>query len=750
MDILKSGFEFVDKKLLNLPRWLFWFLLFSVTWFYLVRRVISWDLWWHMAAGRYLCENNLQYPPLDTFTYSPTSGTKALSHVWLGDIVLYQVYNIGGFLGLQLLRCTMVLSAVWAVIKVSKYKYNVWTLLGSILLIVGTMQKHLIKNAIFAMFFLSIITWGWVQIKHYNRRYFIWIFGLVLMVWNHMHGTAKIGIAFLGLIFIGECIDQLIRFIRNKKTDLPLLGCFLLVLVSTYPSIDARWSVDIPHLVKSSLTHILGSDTSSSSSSSSQSSVKQKTSEKKALTEADVKAKLKKILRFLFTGHDAKMVAEYQWPFEITYVLSIKFLFFLVVFYTSYLILKLTMNASEFKFSMELPCVLMLVVSLGYLRTVSYSFLAIIPFVAYGMSHGLTFINREKRIKAFCWLGGTVVLFCLCWLGSDALQFFIKMLDKGMINTAGIAVGGDSSITAAEKSFLLKMGNVRALAIPFYFVLPVMTILFLISNDRIYRSAIKVLRTTLGVWVLICVCSYMYYENKLYKEDQFHVVTGFLDTEQGFGKSNKFFNGMADYVIDNYAGEEVYNTYNMGGFLLWRWYGKRRVFIDGRSAVYDNKFYTDYIQNNAATYINKIPLTKGIMNLLVDRDRVLFFLKNGWYPVAFDACMVVLHRPTKLDSSFGVIPKFFEGERPIYGDSRILGNSLEHLDRKALGVFLNQATYHMLLSGRVKDTRIFLDNIQKINNQMPLAVQNVLNERKRFVGQLISHFGEKNHLQKNI
>jgi tetratricopeptide (TPR) repeat protein len=358
----------------------------------------------------------------------------------------------------------------------------------------------------------------------------------------------------------------------------------------------------------------------------------------------------------------------------------------------------------------------------------------------------LTFINREKRFKAFCWLGSVLVLFFLFWLGSEPLQFFIKMLDNGMINTAGIAVGGDSSITAEFKQVLLKMGNVRALAIPFYFVLPVMALLFLIRNDSIFKTSIKILRTTLGIWILICVCSYMYYENKLYKEDQFHVVTGFLDTEQGFGKSNKFFNGMADYVIDNYAGEEVYNTYNMGGFLLWRWYGKRRVFIDGRSAVYDGDFYTDYIKNNAATYINKIPLTKGIMNLLVDRDRVLFFLKSGWYPVAFDACMVILHRPQKLDSSFGMIPKFFEGERPIYGDSRILGNSLEHLDRKALGVFLNQATYHMLLQGRIKDTRIFMDKIQKIHDAMPLAVQNVLNERKRFVGQLVGHFGEKNHL----
>ena len=833
MNPFEKVLNFIDSKLLNLPKWLFWFLLIGITWFYLLRRVISWDLWWHMAAGRFLCENGLSYPSNDTFTYSPVSATEKLAYVWIGDIILYQVYNWFGFIGLQILRVAMVLSAVWAVLKVSKYRYNVWTLLGSIFLIIGTMQKHLIKNAIFAMFFFGLITWGWVQVKHNNKRYFIWLFGLMLILWNNMHGTASLGWAFLLLIFAGECVDQLISFLRHKKVDWALVGAFFLVLAISYPYINGRWHMNLFKTIESVVSNLHEEKTAVSSTDTTLSQNQKKESlslntkidllndkikvlnrEKRSLwndfyhlksqikgtsltpqqegqlkalqsqisaviskinnlknnQQGLVKAELKPMLRFLFKGHDAQIVAEYQWPFEISYVLSIKLLFFLVLIYSIYFILKLAFDVKNFKFSMEVPCILMIVISLGYLRTVSYSFLAIIPFLAYGMSHGFTYLDQKRRRNASFILCGIVVFIFLVWFLVPSVDVFFQIWHKVMENTAGITMGPESpfmdNISTAwgneglkiflnpvelinQKSVMLVLGSIQYLAWPFYFVLPIIAIIFLIKIDFYFKLFLKILRTILGIWILVCLFSYFIYENKLYRADQFHVVTGFLDTEQGFGKSNKFFKGMADYVIDNYPGEKIYNTYNMGGYLQWEWYGKKQVFIDGRSAVYDGAFYQDYIKNNAASYINKYPLKTAILNFLVDRDRVTYFLKSGWYPVAFDACMVVMERPTRHGSSFGVVPKFFKGERPIQGGVRLQGKSLEYLDRKAFGIFLSQATHHMLIEGRVKDLKDLLDYLddpeRNVIAQLPLAFKTLFSERKKFVGEIVKRFGPTNH-----
>lgn len=755
---LINKFESLERKLFDMPRWLFWSLLFSLTWFYLIRRVISWDLWWHMAAGRFIVENGY-YPPLDTFTYTPTSGTKALSHVWLGDVIFYEVYNWFGFLGLQGLRCLMVLSAVWVILQVSKYRYNVWTLLASAFLIIGTMQKHLIKNAIFSMFFVSMFAWAWIQIKYYNKRYLVWVYAIAILFWNHMHGSAKIGVGFLGLILLGECIDQLISFLRKKKTDLLLLGSLSIVVLSSFLYTDARWGMGLNGMFNHIMKSIAGSSESKANSVS-EKSQKDKSTKKeiknKVVNEQSVRESLKKVFRVIFKGTDAEMVAEYQYPFDITYVLSIKFLFFLVIFYTSYLILKLFFDIESFRFSMELPCLAFLYVSMGYLRTVSFSFLTIIPFMVFGATHTFHYLSKEKRMKAFYGLGGIVLLSSLVYIGSDFIQIVLKLFHDGMKNKE-------------------TLGDISYLVSPFYFAIPAIAMTFLIKNDELYKLTNKVLRFGLSIWIIICLCCYAVFENKKYVGDSFHEVTGFLDTEQGFGKSNKFFYGMADYVVEKYPNEHIYNTYNMGGFLLWRWYGKRKVFIDGRSAVYDAEFYKDYTRNNAVNYINKYKLKVAIMNLLVDRDRVMFFLKSGWYPVAFDACMVVMHRPQNIQSSYNVIPKFFEGDRPIYGFeknfeinlkadpkpdgfypklisstvNRIFGNSLELLDRKAVGIFLNQATYHMLLAGRIKDTEAFMNQaeIKRLMNQMPHEIYKALEERNRFTQQLKQHFGAVNHPQ---
>jgi Tfp pilus assembly protein PilF len=52
----------------------------------------------------------------------------------------------------------------------------------------------------------------------------------------------------------------------------------------------------------------------------------------------------------------------------------------------------------------------------------------------------------------------------------------------------------------------------------------------------------------------------------------------------------------ADFLLRHPPAGQVLNSLVDGGYLAWRWYPKRRVFIDGRLEVHDESLYRDYLR----------------------------------------------------------------------------------------------------------------------------------------------------------
>lgn len=62
----------------------------------------------------------------------------------------------------------------------------------------------------------------------------------------------------------------------------------------------------------------------------------------------------------------------------------------------------------------------------------------------------------------------------------------------------------------------------------------------------------------------------------------------------GSGPAPGFYpHGAADFVAGRSIGGEVLNDLTMGGYLAWRWYPRRRVFIDGRLEVHAPELFTE-------------------------------------------------------------------------------------------------------------------------------------------------------------
>ncbi len=56
----------------------------------------------------------------------------------------------------------------------------------------------------------------------------------------------------------------------------------------------------------------------------------------------------------------------------------------------------------------------------------------------------------------------------------------------------------------------------------------------------------------------------------------------------------KFPAGAAEFLLANHAGARLFNTYEYGGYLIWRLWPRQRVFIDGRAL--NESVYQDYVR----------------------------------------------------------------------------------------------------------------------------------------------------------
>ncbi|HVS30131.1 MAG TPA: hypothetical protein VMS98_01635 [Thermoanaerobaculia bacterium] len=63
-------------------------------------------------------------------------------------------------------------------------------------------------------------------------------------------------------------------------------------------------------------------------------------------------------------------------------------------------------------------------------------------------------------------------------------------------------------------------------------------------------------------------------------------LTVYYPFQRGFGEASYFPDGLVRYVDSNEMEGRMLNSYGIGGYLIWKFYPERLVFIDGRNEVY--------------------------------------------------------------------------------------------------------------------------------------------------------------------
>ncbi len=198
------------------------------------------DIWFHIRIGKDLLLNH----SVDWNNYywsGVTENYSFLRYTFLGDIILYLIHFLGSSFGLVAFRCICVLTCLYCLWAISDKKITAWKVLLFIMLIIGTYQKQMVRNSMFALAFLPILLYLFE-----NKKYCL--MGGLVILWNFIHGSYLLGFSMLVILLASDAFDRTFTW---KKTH---INKYIIIILITFGVISIKnpltTSTFTPDLIK--------------------------------------------------------------------------------------------------------------------------------------------------------------------------------------------------------------------------------------------------------------------------------------------------------------------------------------------------------------------------------------------------------------------------------------------------------------------------------------------------------------------
>lgn len=193
----------------------------------------------------------------------------------------------------------------------------------------------------------------------------------------------------------------------------------------------------------------------------------------------------------------------------------------------------------------------------------------------------------------------------------------------------------------------------------------------LLLMPQALNSVIKKIRTFFpAIGISITVCSILISASSIYLLSSNTYSTMFLqNTEQGSGQKDNY-NGGISYVKNTDLPRNIFNNFDIGGYLIYRLYPRYRVFVDNRPEAYPAPFFDTYksMQTNVKT--RKAEFARYNIHTIIfsHTDQTewarLFiydiFQDKAWKLVYFDPYIFVMTDADKIDIRGKQEKQFFE------------------------------------------------------------------------------------------
>lgn len=175
-------------------------------------RYADYDLWWHLQLGKEIVTSG-RIPWLDSFSYT-AAGRAQFTGEWLADALIFLTYQGGGFLGLNLLKAALLLTAlafVWLQLRLTgegnsrTFAAAVITLL---LVLFAVRFRLFVRPYLFSLPLLAAFLYLLERWRTGVSGRSIYLLPLLTLFWANLSVGAVFGVFALGLATLLDVVER--------------------------------------------------------------------------------------------------------------------------------------------------------------------------------------------------------------------------------------------------------------------------------------------------------------------------------------------------------------------------------------------------------------------------------------------------------------------------------------------------------------------------------------------------------------
>ncbi len=168
-----------------------------------LRTPLDTDMWWHLRAGEETWSNRQVYS-VDTFSFT-RQGQDWLNHSWLSQVLMFLLFQSGGYLALSLwVAITVVTSMALMYFQMEGHSL----LRGAILILAGAAASVVWspRPQVMSLVLFGLVSYLLYLYKWKKKDHLVWLIPIFLL-WGNLHGGYILGMILLGVMIGGELLN---------------------------------------------------------------------------------------------------------------------------------------------------------------------------------------------------------------------------------------------------------------------------------------------------------------------------------------------------------------------------------------------------------------------------------------------------------------------------------------------------------------------------------------------------------------
>jgi hypothetical protein len=186
------------------------------------------DLWWHLRTGQLIVQTGA-IPHTDPFSFT-FQGQPWITHEWLTEVLIYGLYQLGGY---DLLIATFALVVATAfVLTYLRCPQGSRPYLAALAVLLGVFMSAPtfgVRPQVVSLLFTSIVLFLLDRYRQEAKLRYVLSLPFLMALWVNLHGGYILGIGIIAVVVSGELLEWL--FIRRTKREEPNVPSLKPILV---------------------------------------------------------------------------------------------------------------------------------------------------------------------------------------------------------------------------------------------------------------------------------------------------------------------------------------------------------------------------------------------------------------------------------------------------------------------------------------------------------------------------------------